>query len=151
LAEVAEVHNGLTRSRALRRAVEALRSVRIPAPERRARQYPHELSGGMRQRAMIAMGLMGSPALVLADEPTSSLDVTVQRQILRLLRQINTETSAAAILITHDIALVPSICHRVLVMYAGRIVEDVGVAELTTAAAHPYTRALVASVPDMAT
>jgi len=151
LAEVAEVHQGLRRAPALARAVDRLRAVRIPSPLRRARQYPHELSGGMRQRAMIAMGLMGDPALIVADEPTSALDVTVQQQILRLLRQVNADTSAAALLITHDIAVVGELCHRVLVMYGGRIVEELDVATLASRPAHPYTRALVASVPDMAT
>ena len=151
LAEVAEVHQGLRRAPALARAVDRLRAVRIPSPSRRARQYPHELSGGMRQRAMIAMGLMGDPALIVADEPTSALDVTVQQQILRLLRQVNADTSTAALLITHDIAVVGDLCHRVLVMYGGRIVEELDVATLASRPAHPYTRALVASVPDMAT
>ncbi len=151
LAEVAEVHQGLRRPQAMTRAVDRLRAVRIPDPKRRARQYPHELSGGMRQRAMIAMGLMGDPALVVADEPTSALDVTVQQQILRLLRRVNTDTSAAALLITHDIAVVGELCHRVLIMYAGRIVEDIDVVTLAAGPSHPYTRALIASVPDMTT
>jgi peptide/nickel transport system permease protein len=151
LAEVAEVHGGQPRPGALRLAVDRLRAVGIGDPERRARQYPHQFSGGMRQRAMIGMGLMGTPALIVADEPTSALDVTVQQQILRLLREVNGSTGASAIVITHDIALVPSICHRVLVMYAGRIVEDVAVGRLVAGPAHPYTRALLASVPDMTT
>jgi peptide/nickel transport system permease protein len=150
LAEVMEVHGGARRRVALRRAVDRLRRVRIAAPEHRIRQYPHQLSGGMRQRAMIAMGLMGAPELIIADEPTSALDVTVQRQILRLLRQIVGDTGAAAILITHDIAVVTELCDRVLVMYAGRIVEDLDVRALLAGPAHPYTRALVAAVPDMA-
>jgi peptide/nickel transport system permease protein len=151
LAEVAEVHGGARRSAAMRMAVERLRTVRIPAPERRARRFPHELSGGMRQRAMIAMGLMGSPRLIIADEPTSALDVTVQQQILRLLRQVSEETGAALIFISHDMAVVAELCQRVLVMYAGRVVEELDVATLLSAPAHPYTRALLASVPEMAT
>lgn len=150
LAEVAEVHGGVRRREAIARAVDRLRRVRIASPDRRARQYPHELSGGMRQRTVIAMGLMGRPKLIIADEPTSALDVTVQQQILRLLRDVNADTGAAAILITHDIAVVTELCDRVLVMYAGRIVEDLSVDALVTGAAHPYTRALVASIPDMA-
>jgi oligopeptide/dipeptide ABC transporter ATP-binding protein len=151
LAEVAEVHGGADRRSALQLAVQRLRSVRISSPHRRARQYPHQLSGGMRQRAMIAMGLMGTPRLIVADEPTSALDVTVQQEILRLLRGVTTDTTAAVLLITHDIAVVAETCHRVLVMYGGRIVEDLPVGSLVTGAAHPYTRALLASVPDLAT
>jgi len=151
LTEVSEVHQRMPRREARLRAVSRLRSVRIPSPERRLRQYPHQLSGGMRQRAMIAMGLMGEPQLIIADEPTSALDVTVQQQILRLLRQVNEDTGAAALLITHDIAVVAETCRRVLVMYAGRIVEELDVRTLCERPAHPYTRALIASVPDMAT
>ncbi|HZY76598.1 MAG TPA: ABC transporter ATP-binding protein, partial [Jatrophihabitantaceae bacterium] len=133
------------------RAVDRLRAVRVPAPERRARQYPHEFSGGMRQRAMIALGMMGAPALIVADEPTTALDVTVQRQVLRLLDSIRTADDVAILLISHDVAVVGQVCERVLVMYAGRIVEDLPSAELLTGALHPYTRALVAAVPDMRT
>ena len=151
LAEVAEVHGGVPRRPALRLAVDRLRKVRVSSPERRVDQYPHELSGGMRQRTMIAMGLMGDPKVVIADEPTSALDVTVQQQILRLLRRVSADTGAGAILISHDIAVVTELCHRVLVMYAGRVVEDLDVGVLLSGPAHPYSRALVASVPDMAT
>lgn len=149
LAEVAEVHGGQPRGPAWQLAVDRLRAVRIANPQRRARQYPHELSGGMRQRAVIGMGLMGDPKLIIADEPTSALDVTVQQQILRLLRQVNTDREAAALVITHDIAMLGQLAERVLVMYAGSIVEDLPTWALD-AAAHPYTRALVASVPDLA-
>ncbi|MEV0261281.1 dipeptide/oligopeptide/nickel ABC transporter permease/ATP-binding protein [Streptomyces sp. NPDC050617] len=160
LAEVSEQHQGLSRGAALARAVERLRGVRVPAAERRARQYPHEFSGGMRQRAMIAMGLMGEPRLVIADEPTTALDVTVQRQVLRLLARVpgggtgggeQRGERAALLLISHDIAVVAQSCHRVLVMYAGRIVEDLPTAGLRTAARHPYTRALLAAVPALDT
>ncbi len=151
LAEVAEQHQGSTRRQAWQRAVDRLRAVRIPDPHRRARQYPHEFSGGMRQRAMIGMGLMGKPALIIADEPTTALDVTVQRQVLRLLATIREDDGAALLLISHDIAIVSQVCDRVLVMYAGRIVEDLPADELYTAARHPYTRALLAAVPDMTT
>jgi oligopeptide/dipeptide ABC transporter ATP-binding protein len=149
LGEVAEVHQGLSRRGALDRAVQRLRAVRIAAAPRRARQYPHELSGGMRQRAMIAMGLMGKPRLIIADEPTTALDVTVQRQILELLREVSASSGAAVLLISHDIAVVSELCERVLVMYAGTVVEDLSVRRLVTGPAHPYTRALLASVPDM--
>jgi oligopeptide/dipeptide ABC transporter ATP-binding protein len=151
LAEVAQEHGGLSRSAALARAVDRLRAVRVPAAERRARQYPHEFSGGMRQRAMIGMGVMGKPALIIADEPTTALDVTVQRQVLDLLASIRSTDDVALVLISHDVAVVRQVCDRVLVMYAGRIVEDLPARELTTRARHPYTRALVAAVPGMRT
>jgi oligopeptide/dipeptide ABC transporter ATP-binding protein len=149
LAEVSEVHGGLTRADATARAEEKLRHVAIAAPHRRLRAYPHELSGGMKQRAVIAMGLMGQPKLYIADEPTTALDVTVQRQIFDLLRRVNAEEGASVLLISHDIAAVAELCSRVVVMYAGRVVEEAGVATALHGAAHPYTRALVAAVPDM--
>ncbi|UYM06898.1 dipeptide/oligopeptide/nickel ABC transporter permease/ATP-binding protein [Solicola gregarius] len=151
LAEVAEEHQGLSRRDAIARTVEKLTSVRVPAARRRAHQYPHEFSGGMRQRAMIAMGLMSTPKLVVADEPTTSLDVTVQRQVLRLLAQVRADTEAAIVLISHDITVVSQTCDRVLVMYAGRIVEDLPASDLHSRAQHPYTRALLAVVPDLDT
>jgi peptide/nickel transport system permease protein len=151
LSEVAEVHGELRRSDARRRAVERLRAVRLSGPERRLKQFPHELSGGMRQRVMIAVGLMGEPRLIIADEPTSALDVTVQQQILRLLKEIGDETGASCLLITHDIAVATELCDRILVMYAGRIVEDIDAARLWEGPAHPYTRALLAAVPDLET
>ncbi len=149
LAEASRHHHGLGRRAAFARAVDRLRAVRIPDPARRARQYPHEFSGGMRQRAMIGMGLMGSPALIVADEPTTALDVTVQRQILDLLTAIRTADDVALLLISHDVAVVSEVCDRVLVMYAGRIVEDLPTDRLATGALHPYTRALTAAVPRM--
>ncbi|WP_081975378.1 dipeptide/oligopeptide/nickel ABC transporter permease/ATP-binding protein [Modestobacter caceresii] len=149
LAEVAQEHQGMNRRQALDRAVDRLRSVRVPAAERRAHQYPHEFSGGMRQRAMIGMGLMGEPTLIVADEPTTALDVTVQRQVLDLLAAVRAADGVALLLISHDVAVVGQVCDRVLVMYAGRVVEDLPAAELDTGARHPYTRALVAAVPDM--
>lgn len=150
LAEVATEHHGMTRREANARAVDRLAAVRITDPERRARQYPHEYSGGMRQRAMIGMGLMGNPKLIIADEPTTALDVTVQQQVLTLLRAIRDEDEVAILLISHDVSVVAEICDRVLVMYAGRIVEDLPASELSRAQ-HPYTRALLAAVPDMQT
>jgi oligopeptide/dipeptide ABC transporter ATP-binding protein len=149
LAEVARAHQGLGRAAARARAIDRLRAVRVPAADRRAGQYPHEFSGGMRQRAMIGMGLMGNPALVVADEPTTALDVTVQKQVLRLLESIREADDVALVLISHDVAVVAQVCDRVLVMYAGKIVEDLPADELRAAARHPYTRALVAAVPDM--
>lgn len=151
LAEAARHHHGMTRRQASARAVDMLRAVRVPAAERRARQYPHEFSGGMRQRAMIGMGLTGRPALIVADEPTTALDVTVQRQVLELLQSVRAAQDTAIVFISHDITVVSQLCDRIMVMYAYRIVEDLPAAELTTAARHPYTRALVAAVPDMHT
>ncbi|MET0523536.1 MAG: dipeptide/oligopeptide/nickel ABC transporter permease/ATP-binding protein [Nocardioides sp.] len=151
LAEVARHHQGMDRRSALARAVDRLRAVRIGDPEHRAHQYPHEFSGGMRQRAMIGMGLMGSPALIVADEPTTALDVTVQQQVLDLLASIRAADDVALVLISHDVAVVGQVCDRVLVMYAGKIVEDLPAADLAATAQHPYTRALVAAVPDMHT
>jgi oligopeptide/dipeptide ABC transporter ATP-binding protein len=151
LAEVATHHQELSRREAMARAVDRLDAVRIPDAELRARQYPHEFSGGMRQRAMIGMGLMGTPALIVADEPTTALDVTVQQQVLDLLATIRDTDDVALVLISHDVTVVGEVCDRVLVMYAGRIVEDLPAAELATAARHPYTRALAAAVPHMET
>ncbi len=151
LAEVARYHQGMTRRQAFARAVDRLRAVRVPAAERRAHQYPHEFSGGMRQRAMIGMGVMGHPALIIADEPTTALDVTVEQQVLALLQSIREASDVAIILISHDVTVVRAVCDRVLVMYAGRIVEDLPADQLATGAKHPYTRALVAAVPDMTT
>ncbi|GAA0595629.1 dipeptide/oligopeptide/nickel ABC transporter permease/ATP-binding protein [Kribbella sandramycini] len=149
LAEGAREHGGLSRQAARARVIDRLRAVRIHDPERRARQYPHEFSGGMRQRAMIGMGLMGTPALIIADEPTTALDVTVQQQILQLLAEIRAADHVALLLISHDVTVVSAVCDRVLVMYAGRVVEDLPAAELARGARHPYTRALVAAVPTM--
>ncbi|GAB2458613.1 dipeptide/oligopeptide/nickel ABC transporter permease/ATP-binding protein [Nocardioides hungaricus] len=151
LAESARHHQGMSRKAALARAIDRLGAVRIAEPERRAHQYPHEFSGGMRQRAMIGMGLMGTPSLIVADEPTTALDVTVQQQVLDLLAAIRAAEDVALVLISHDVTVVGEVCDRVLVMYAGTIVEDLPAADLATAARHPYTRALVAAVPDMDT
>jgi len=150
LAEVAEVHLGASRRGARARAVARLAAVGIPDPARRARQRPHEYSGGMRQRAFIGMGLMAEPKLIIADEPTTALDVTVQKQVLDLLAQVRADTGAALLLISHDLGVVAEVCDRVLVMYAGRIVEELPVRRLAEAA-HPYTRALVGAIPTMAT
>jgi oligopeptide/dipeptide ABC transporter ATP-binding protein len=149
LVEAAEVHRGIDRRSALAMAAARLRDVHIPAPDVRLRQYPHEFSGGMRQRAMIAMALMNAPALIIADEPTTALDVTVQAQIIDVLQEINRAHGAAVLLISHDIGVIAEICTRVLVMYAGRIVEDADLASTLRAPAHPYTQALVAAVPTL--
>jgi peptide/nickel transport system ATP-binding protein/peptide/nickel transport system permease protein len=149
LTEGARRHRGLARSAAAATAVERLQEVNFPAPARVLRQYPHELSGGMRQRAMIAMGLMNGPRLLLCDEPTTALDVTIQAQIMDLLARVNRDHGVAVVLISHNLALVRQSCSRVLVMYAGRIVEDLAADRLLTGARHPYTRSLLAAVPDL--
>ncbi|MEV4346962.1 dipeptide/oligopeptide/nickel ABC transporter permease/ATP-binding protein [Actinoplanes sp. NPDC049596] len=151
LAEVAREHQKADRRTAWRRAVDRLAAVRIPDAGRRARQLPHEFSGGMRQRAMIGMGIMASPRLIIADEPTTALDVTVQRQVLELLAKVRAAEQAGLLFISHDVTVVSQVCDRVLVMYAGRIVEDLPTGSLLADARHPYTRALVAAVPDMTT
>lgn len=151
VAESSRVHRGLSKAEGRELAIEKLSAVGIPEAESRLRQYPHEFSGGMRQRAMIAMGLTETPDLIIADEPTTALDVTVQRQILDLLERINTEEGTAILFISHDIAVITSVCDRVIVMYAGLVVEDLPTADLMTKAVHPYTRALINAVPDMQT
>ena len=149
LAEPAVLHLGLTRAQARTRAVEALRSVAIPDPARRLNQHQHELSGGMKQRVCIAIGLMGEARLLIADEPTTALDVTVQRQILRLVDSLGGETAAALLFISHDIAVVAEICDRIVVMYAGFVVEEAATPDLLAAPAHPYTEVLLAASPHM--
>jgi oligopeptide/dipeptide ABC transporter ATP-binding protein len=147
LAETLAVH-GLARGAAARaRAVELLAMVRVPDPARRAREYPHQLSGGLRQRAMIALALAAEPALVIADEPTTALDATVQAEILDLLRDMRTSLNLSLLLITHDLGVVAEMADRVAVMYAGRIVEDAPVKTLFASPAHPYTRGLIECVP----
>jgi peptide/nickel transport system permease protein len=151
LMEATRYHGGASARDALKRAEQKLSAVAIPAPKRRLRQYPHELSGGMKQRAVIAMSLMGDPALIIADEPTTALDVTVQHQILELLREVNATTGAAVVLISHDLAVIAGVCDRVVVMYGGTIVEDAPSAIALREPAHPYTRALIDTLPDMGT
>lgn len=140
-------HSKLSRTDAARRALELLRNAGIPNPQKRMDQYPHELSGGMRQRVMIAIAIAMSPKLLVADEPTTALDVTIQSQILGTLKQINRNTGMAMILITHDMGIVANMAQRVIVMYGGKIVESGGVLEIFENAQHPYTRSLLASVP----
>jgi peptide/nickel transport system ATP-binding protein len=147
ITETLTLHEGLGRGAAEARAVEMLRLVGIPEPAQRIKQYPHELSGGMRQRVMIAMALACDPKLLIADEPTTALDVTVQAQILDLMRQLKSKTGAAIILITHSLGLVAEMAQRVVVMYGGRKVEEAPVDALFARPRHPYTRALLGSVP----
>jgi len=147
LAEVGQLHLGLTRRQAVARAVALLDRVGIPEAEVRIKSYPHEFSGGMRQRAMIAMALLCDPELLIADEPTTALDVTIQAQILELLKELRDERGMAIILITHDLGVVAGMCDRVMVMYAGRIVEEASTADLYASPTHPYTKALLESVP----
>jgi peptide/nickel transport system ATP-binding protein len=147
IGETLVLHQGLDKQAATQRAVDSLKLVGIPEPERRVTQYPHELSGGMRQRVMIAMALACSPKLLIADEPTTALDVTVQAQILDLMRQLNEKFGSAIILITHDLGVVAEMAQRVVVMYGGRKVEEAPVNELFATPRHPYTRALLGSVP----
>jgi peptide/nickel transport system ATP-binding protein len=147
IGETLRLHQGLDASAATRRAIEMLRLVGIPEPERRVRQYPHQLSGGMRQRVMIAMALACNPKLLVADEPTTALDVTIQAQILDLMRDLKAKTDAAIVLITHDLGVVAEMAERVVVMYAGRKVEEAPVRDLFRRPLHPYTKGLLASVP----
>ena len=147
VAEVVRIHTKATRKEAWTRAVEMLRIVGIPGPEERANDYPHQLSGGMRQRVVIAMALVLNPALVIADEPTTALDVTIQAQILELLRQLQAQFGTSILLITHDLGVVAETVSRVLVMYGGEIVEEAPVAELFARAHHPYTEGLLGAMP----
>lgn len=149
IAETLVLHQNMSPGQAMQRATEMLRRVRIPEPERRLKQYPHELSGGMRQRVMIAMALSCNPKLLIADEPTTALDVTIQAQILDLMRELKDQTGAAIVLITHDLGVVAEMAQRVVVMYAGRKVEEAGVDDLFARPRHPYTRGLMDSIPHL--
>ena len=147
IAEALVLHRGLGGAAAHARAIEMLALVNIPEPERRVREYPHQMSGGMRQRVMIAMALACSPKLLIADEPTTALDVTIQAQILDLMRGLKVKTGAAIVLITHDLGVVAEMAQRVVVMYAGRKVEEAPVAALFARPRHPYTQGLLHSIP----
>jgi oligopeptide/dipeptide ABC transporter ATP-binding protein len=147
VAEVVRIHSDASRKAAWDRAVEMLKTVGIPSPAQRAKEYPHQLSGGMRQRVMIAMALVMSPALVIADEPTTALDVTIQAQILELLRDLQQKFGTSILLITHDLGVVAESVSRVLVMYGGEIVEEAPVRELFAGAHHPYTEGLLSAMP----
>src|SRR5207302_1199629 len=145
IAEAAIVHQGLSRAAARARALEMLRLVGIPDPEERHDEYPHQLSGGMRQRVMIAMALICHPQVLIADEPTTALDVTIQAQILELLARLQAELGMAVVLITHDLGIVAGTADRVVVMYAGQVVESASTRELFARPQHPYTTGLMAS------
>lgn len=147
VAEVLRLHSNVSRRDAAQRAVEVLESVGIAAAARRARDYPHQLSGGMRQRVMIAMALIGSPKLLIADEPTTALDITIQAQILELLRQLRDGSDMSILLITHDLGVVSEMAEEVAVMYAGKVVERGPTSAVLRDPKHPYTRALIGSVP----
>jgi oligopeptide transport system ATP-binding protein len=150
LGETIEVHQGLDRQQALDKAIDLLRMVGIPLPERRVGDYPHQLSGGMRQRVMIAMAIACNPELLIADEPTTALDVTIQAQVLELMKDLKKALGTAILMISHDLGLVAEMAQRVIVMYAGRIVEEAPVEELFADPRHPYTRGLLASIPSLA-
>jgi peptide/nickel transport system ATP-binding protein len=147
IAEVLLLHEPLSRGQAWQKAIEMLRLVRIPEPEQRAKSYPHQLSGGMRQRAMIAMALACNPKVLIADEPTTALDVTIQAQILAIILDLQRKLGTAVILITHDLGVVAETAQRVIVMYAGRKVEEASVDDLFAHPQHPYTHGLMASIP----
>jgi oligopeptide/dipeptide ABC transporter ATP-binding protein len=149
IGEAIALHQGLSRRDAMGRAVEMLRRVQIPEPEKRAGAYPHQLSGGMRQRVMIAMALSCNPKVLIADEPTTALDVTIQAQILDLMRELRQTFGTAMVLITHDMGVVAENADRVVVMYAGRKVEEAPVDDLFDRPAHPYTHGLLASIPNL--
>jgi oligopeptide/dipeptide ABC transporter ATP-binding protein len=151
IAEALRLHRRLDKRQARAAAIEAMREVAIPSPERRADDYPHQLSGGMRQRVMIAMALACDPELLIADEPTTALDVTIQAQILELLDNLRRTRKLAVLLITHDLGVVAEVADRVCVMYTGKIVEESGVDELFERPKHPYTRGLLSSVPKLRT
>ncbi|MEJ0074587.1 MAG: ABC transporter ATP-binding protein [Alphaproteobacteria bacterium] len=147
IAEALLLHESMSRAESMRRAVDILRLVRIPEPEQRLREYPHQLSGGMRQRVMIAMALACNPKVLIADEPTTALDVTIQAQILDIILDLQKKLGTAVILITHDLGVVAETAQRVIVMYAGKKVEEAPVGELFARPLHPYTHGLMASIP----
>jgi len=149
ISEVFQIHQGLSKKEALKQSIEMLDLVKIPAPEKRVHEYPHQLSGGMRQRVMIAMALACKPKLLIADEPTTALDVTIQAQILDLMARLQDELGMAILMITHDLGVVAEVCDYVMVMYAGRIVEQAPVKELFTNPQHPYTIGLLESIPKL--
>ncbi len=147
VAEALEVHTSLSPAEIRRKTIRMLELVRIPEAERRYRCYPHEFSGGMRQRVMIAMALICDPSLIIADEPTTALDVTIQAQILRLLRELKDELGSAVVFISHDLSVIASMCQRVVVMYGGMVMEEAPIAALFDSPSHPYTLGLLASRP----
>ncbi len=150
LMEVTQLHLGHSKAEAYKHAVDMLRTVGIPAPEKRIDNYPHEFSGGMRQRVMIAMALSCEPELLIADEPTTALDVTIQAQILELIKELKTDLGTSVILITHDLGVVAGMTEKIIVMYAGKVFESAPTKELFATPANPYTKGLLRSVPDPA-
>jgi peptide/nickel transport system ATP-binding protein len=151
IAESVRLHEGLSKKAALDRAVEMLKLVNIPTPQRRVNDYPHQFSGGMRQRVMIAIALACNPKLVIADEPTTALDVTIQAQILELLQSLKDRFGMAVMLITHAMGVVAEVAQRVVVMYAGKVVEEASVGDLFARPLHPYTQGLIRSIPRLDT
>lgn len=149
IAEMFMLHRRLSRKESWQRAIDMLSRVQIPAPEKRAGEYPHQLSGGMRQRAMIAMALSCDPEILIADEPTTALDVTVQAQILDLMIQLQQDYETAVIMITHDLGVIAELTKRVVVMYAGRVVEEAAVEDIFNSPLHPYTQGLLKSIPKL--
>jgi oligopeptide/dipeptide ABC transporter ATP-binding protein len=149
LIEAIKIHHRNGRRTLVRRAIEALKQVRVAAPDRRVTDFPHQISGGMKQRVVGAIAISCEPKVIIADEPTTSLDVTIQAQYLRLLREIQEETNLALIFITHDFGIVAKMCDRVMVMYAGRVVESGPVRDIFNHPSHPYTQALLSSVPSL--
>ncbi|KUK67672.1 MAG: Oligopeptide transport ATP-binding protein AppD [Mesotoga infera] len=147
ISEVYRLHEGLSEEEAMTRSVEMLRLVGIPEPKKRVTEFPHQLSGGMRQRVMIAMALACSPELLIADEPTTALDVTIQAQVLELMNELKDKFSTATIIITHDLGVIAEMCDRVLVMYAGQIVESGDIFDIFDKPMHPYTKGLINSIP----
>ncbi|KQU63825.1 ABC transporter ATP-binding protein [Rossellomorea marisflavi] len=149
LTESIRIHMKLSKKEALKRAIEMLKKVGLPRSEELVKEYPHQLSGGMRQRVMIAMAMVCDPNVLIADEPTTALDVTIQAQILKLMKNLNKELNTAVLLITHDLGVVAETCERVVVMYSGKVVEEGTVEEIFKNPQHPYTKGLIQSVPDM--
>ncbi len=149
VAEVVRVHRKVSRKEAMNRAIELFKLVGIPSPERRIKDYPHNMSGGMRQRVMIAMALANDPDLLILDEPTTALDVTIQAQILELVKDLQQRVNTAVMLITHDLGVVTEMSDRIIVMYAGRVVEDGDVLSVLKDPLHPYTKGLLASIPSL--
>lgn len=147
IAEPLMIHKSLTKKEAMKKAVELLKSVEIALPEQRAKEYPHQLSGGMRQRVMIAIALACKPKLLIADEPTTSLDVTIQAQIIELIKHLQNEIGTGVIMITHDLLMVAGMCERIIIMYCGQVVEEAMTAELFKNPLHPYTIGLLKSIP----
>jgi len=149
LSEAFQLHMDISDEEALKRSVELLRLVRIPQPEKRVHEYPHQMSGGMRQRVMIAMALACNPSLLIADEPTTALDVTTQAQILELMNNLKKEIDTSIIMITHDLGVIAEMCDRVIIMYAGEIIEEGDVFEIFDSPEHPYTKGLLKSIPNI--